>query len=701
MVMKVLNSGNVKFLLLNIKQSSLKLVKFTGLNYKEMNRLLFFMIIFLAFISKGNAQKTYPCEIEIDKKAQKLFDKARKANEKGEKAEATKYYKQAIEIQEEWAAPYYHLGMQIVRKIERNEGDLNKLYQQAIEYFEKSTQLCPEYNLTAYLHLGKIYYTIGSYEKAVVVLEKFIEDPDKIKPEQHDEAETYLEYSQLYDKLYNNPVPFDPQPLKGVSSDDDEYLATISPDNDYLLFTRRKLEAVRDIHRGTTKNEFKEIFTITQRQKDGQFDYGNPMPDPFNKSKNEGSPTITVDNRYLVFTKCMDVIVSNNLTYYNCDLYYSEFIDGEWTPIASLGRNINREDTWESQASISPDGQTLFFVSDRPGGNGGYDIYFSTRDVNGNWRLAENAGKIINTDQNEKTPFLHSDSKTLYFSSTGHRGLGGYDIFMSRVSNEGRWKKPVNIGYPINSENDDVGLFVNTFGDKAYIASNRFSKNWDICTFDLYEEVQPDKVLLVKGQVDFDKENAADIEMQLENVDNKKIQNINIDKSTGKYAFIITDIDNDYVLSARQEGSVYDLKYIAPKAVMSEGKQELTEMNVKLEAIEEGKSYKINDIYFATNSSELTQMSRDVIEILIDFMNDNPSIVIQIQGHTDNIGQRKDNLVLSDNRAKEVYNYLIERHIDSSRLTYKGYADTQPVASNDTEEGRALNRRTVFVILKK
>jgi hypothetical protein len=153
---------------------------------------------------------------------------------------------------------------------------------------------------------------------------------------------------------------------------------------------------VRDIHRGTTKNEFKEIFTITQRQKDGQFDYGNPMPDPFNKSKNEGSPTITVDNRYLVFTKCMDVIVSNNLTYYNCDLYYSEFIDGEWTPIASLGRNINREDTWESQASISPDGQTIFFLSsDRPEETR-YDIIslHATKTAIGDWPKMQERSSI-------------------------------------------------------------------------------------------------------------------------------------------------------------------------------------------------------------------------------------------------------------------------------------------------------------------
>ncbi len=201
--------------------------------------------------------------------------------------------------------------------------------------------------------------------------------------------------------------------------------------------------------------------------------------------------------------------------------------------------------------------------------------------------------------------------------------------------------------------------------------------------------------------VEFDENNPADIEMKLQNVENKEFKQVNVDKTTGKYAFIITDVDNDYVLSAKQEGSVYDLQYIAAKTSLAEGKQELAGMDMKLDAIEIGKSYKINDIYFETNSWELSQMSRDVIEILIDFMNDNPSVSIEIQGHTDNIGQRKDNMVLSENRAKEVYNYLVERHINPSRLTYKGYADTQPVATNDTEEGRALNRRTVFVILRK
>lgn len=668
-----------------------------------MNKFVYILILILVISTFVKAQKTIPCDIEIDKKAQKLYDKARKANSKGDKAKETEYYLAAIEIQDDWVAPYYQLGMQIAYKIEIQTQDFEKLYPRALEYLEKAVSLCPDYNPAAYFYLGKIYYNIAVYEKAVIHLEKFLQDLDRINPQDMEKAEELLTFSELYDKMYNHPVPFEPTPVIGISSADDEYLATISPDNDYFLFTRRKMVSLPQRYSGKDKMEYREIFTISQRQPDGNFDYGKDMEEPFNKSKNEGGPTITVDNKYMVFTKCVDVLLSpsSDKTYYNCDLYFSENIDGYWTPTTNLGKNINREDTWESQASISPDGQTLYFVSDREGGVGGYDIYFSTRDVSGNWQIAQNLGPSVNSKENDKAPYIHSDNKTLYFSSTGYPGLGGYDIYISRLAENGQWKRPVNIGYPINSENDDVGLFVNTFGNKAYFASNRFSSSYDICEFDLYTEAQPQKVLLVKGEVYYDRENAADIEMKLQNVSNKKMQSINVDKISGKYAFIINETEDDYVLSVKQQGAVHDLHYIASKELLVEGKQELSNFDMKLDPIEVGNSYKINDIYFATNSSELTEQSKHVIEILIDFMNDNPGIEIEIQGHTDNIGQRSDNMILSENRAKEVYYYLIERHIESSRLTYKGFADTMPVADNATNEGRALNRRTVFVILSK
>lgn len=668
-----------------------------------MNKFVYILVLFLAISTFVKAQKTIPCDIEIDKKAQKLYDKAIKARSKGDKVKEAELFLEAIEIQNDWAAPYYQLGMQIAYKIELQSENFEKLYPRAIEYLEKVVSLCPEYNPAIYYHLGKIYYNIAAYDKAVIHLEKFLEDLDRINPQDIEKAEKLLTFSELYDKLYNHPVPFNPKPVVGISSPDDEYLATISPDNDHFLFTRRKLVSMPQRYGGKEKMEYREIFTISQRQLDGNFDYGKDMEEPFNKSKNEGGPTITVDNKYMVFTKCVDVLLSpsSDKTYYNCDLYYSENIDGYWTPITNLGKNINREDTWESQASISADGQILFFVSDREGGVGGYDIYFSTRDASGNWRMAENVGPSVNSKENDKAPYIHSDNKTLYFSSTGYPGLGGYDIYISRLTENGQWKRPVNIGFPINSEDDDVGLFVNTFGDKAYFASNRISKSYDICEFDLYTEAQPQKVLLVKGEVDFDKENAADIEMKLQNVSNKKMQSINVDKISGKYAFIINETNDDYVLSVKQQGSVHDLHYIASKELLADGKQELANFDLKLNPIEIGNSYKINDIYFATNSSELTEQSKHVIEILIDFMNDNPGIEIEIQGHTDNIGQRSDNMILSENRAKEVYNYLIEKHIEPYRLTYKGFADTMPVADNSSDEGRALNRRTVFVILNK
>jgi outer membrane protein OmpA-like peptidoglycan-associated protein len=422
-----------------------------------------------------------------------------------------------------------------------------------------------------------------------------------------------------------------------------------------------------------------------------------PSP-PFNMTQNEGAPTITLDNKYMVFTRCEDVVAPDMTAYYNCDLYFSEYKDGQWSSIQNLGKAINRDDTWESQASISADGKTLLFVSDRTGGYGSYDIYVSVRDANGGWKRAENIGNVINTDKDEKTPFLHSDNKTLYYSSKGFIGLGGFDIYVSRLSNKGSWTKPVNIGYPINSEDDEVGLFVNTLGNKAYFATNHLSGNWDICEFLLYEGARPQKVILVKGKVNnIDEETKTMVEMK--NLNTKQVESIEVNKNTGQYSTIIDNTNDDYLLTVKQKGYAYETKYIESKKLISENTQILSDNDFEMKPVQTGETYQINDIYFATNSSELTSASKFVLDILIDFLRDNPNVTIEIQGHTDNIGNRRDNMLLSENRAKEVYNYLITNHIKESRLKYKGYADTKPIAENTTETGRAKNRRTVFVIL--
>ena len=656
-----------------------------------------------AAVFSAQGQGKYPCEIEISKKADKLYSQARSAQQKGENDKAISLYKQCVEEQDDWAIPYFQLGMYAVRKLEQATEKSNSLYQTAINYFEKVVEHCPQYNILAYLHLGKLNYSIGQYGKAAQYLDLFLEDPEKIKnPTYQDEAEWFLRYSLAYEKLYANPVPYNPSPVKGMSTDEDEYLGTISPDGDYMFYTRKKI--VTSQHGMIKKTEEKEIFTVSSVQPDGSFTVGTPMPSPpFNLMKNEGSPTITLDNKYMVLTRCEDVVKSDMTNYYNCDLYFSEYKDGQWSPLQNMGRTINRDDTWESQACISADGKTLFFVSDRSGGCGddyNYDIYYSVRDANGNWKRAENLGCAVNTAQNEKTPFIHPDGKTLYFSSDGYTGIGGYDIYVTRLSEKGTWSKPVNLGYPINSERDDLGLFVNTIGNRAYFATNRLSGNWDICEFDLYPDARPQKVLLVKGKVDnIEKESNTTVE--LKNIRTKQTESIGINDNTGKYSAIISDTEDDYLLTVKQEGYAYEAKYIESKKLILEDKQIITDNDFELKPVQIGESYQINDIYFATNSWELTAASKIVLDVLIDFLQDNPSVSIEIQGHTDNIGNRTDNMTLSENRAKEVYNYLVNNNIQSSRLKYKGFADTKPIADNSTETGRAKNRRTVFVILRK
>jgi len=668
-----------------------------------MKNRIFILICTACAYGSSFAQKGYPCEITLSKKAQTLYDKARTAQNKGENGKATTLFLECTQEQEDWAVPYYALAIQEIRKLERTENKTNKMYQSAIDYFEKSITVCPAYNVLAYLHLGKLYFSIGGYGKAAENLELFLEEPDKIKNEKDlEDAERFLRYAKEYEILYGAPVPYAPHSVKGMSTADDEYLGRLSPDDEYMLYTRRKIITTNDRVFGK-KTEVKEVFTISKQNEDGSFTVGEPMPSPpFNMTKNEGSPTITLDNKYLVFTRCADERLPSGEYYYNCDLYYTEYINGEWTEIKKLGPEINRPNSWESQASISADGQMLFFSSDRAGGCGdtayGYDIYFSVRDANGNWLPAKNLGCNVNTAGNEKTPFIHPDGKTLYFSSNGYPTIGGYDIYVTRLSEKGVWQKPVNIGYPINSEGDDVGLFINTAGDKAYFSTNRISGNFDICEFELYEGARPNKVILVKGQIESTDEEQV-IKVELQNIATKQIQTLNIDELTGRYAAIINNVENDYLLIAKQKDHVYETKYIDSKKIMEINQPIVKGVDFKLEAIEKGKSYNINDIYFATNSFELNEASQSILNILIDFLNDNPAVQIEIQGHTDNIGSRADNLLLSENRAKEVYNYLIEKHIDRNRLKYKGYADTKPVADNATEAGRAKNRRTVFVIM--
>ena len=654
---------------------------------------------------EDNPQTGCTTEKQISKGARKDFQKGLELFKTDNcSTEAYTFFSEVAEQEPTFADAFYLMGVITMKQIEKYSGEsgkgrglsdeqISKMNIKVIDNFNKAIQACKDVRINCYLYLGKALYNQGRFKEATPILDYFIKhfDGEKSNSTVFSEAQSYYYYSIFNDQVLNNPVPFNLKKVEGVSSPSEEYLFCISPDDEICFYTRL---VPATLQRGSVNSNggLKERFYISTRDSIGRFDNGNPMPAPFNLGENEGSPTITVDNKYLVFSK----FTTEANGYKNSDLYYSEFKDDEWTPIKNLGPNINNPNTWETQPSISADGKTLYFITDRDAAKTGSDIWVSHRDDAGNWQKAESLGNTINSEREEKTPFIHSDNRTLYFSSNGHANVGGYDIFYSKMDDNGRWSEPKNIGVPINTDKDDFGFFVSTDGTKGYYSSN-ISGNLDLYEFELYKEARPERVVLIKGAVKSETGESITANVELKNTETKKVIQIPIDQSTGKYAMVAL-LKNDYVLTVKKEGYAYETKYIDSKDTAVSTTQKV---NFEISPIEEGKSYKLNDINFATNSFELQREAKLVIDAFIDFLNDNASVKVEIQGHTDNIGNDNSNMTLSENRAKSVYDYIISSGISADRLSFKGYGKTKPIAKNDTEEGRAKNRRTVFVILKK
>ena len=637
-----------------------------------------------------NAQEKNPCNKVFNKKVEKLYDEGIGFYKKGNYSETLRVMKSVISEEPEFTDAYYIVGLINFKRYNSN-------FKEAERNFLKVVELCPGYNNYIYFYLGEIFYSNERYDSVVKYLTDFVKDVDKIKSdEDYDRAMDLLNYSEFYLDVINKPVPFEPKVVEGISTVENEYLSILSPDNQMALYTR-EIKLLPDKNSLYQTSRKMEKFMYSMMSGDGTFSEGEEMPEPFNMNENEGGATLTIDNNTLFYTVCK---YTKNNTYYNCDIFYSENVYGDWTKIKSVSDKINQSTTWESQPSISSDGRTLYFISDRPGGMGGYDIYKSVKNDKGEWSYPANLGPKINSTGNEKSPFIHPDGKTLYFSTDGWMGLGGFDIFYSRLDTSGNWTKPRNIGYPINSSEDEIGFFVSTDGSHGFFASNKLKGKggWDLYSFELYKEAQPDKVLFIKGTVKSEAiAEPVKARIELKNLETKKISEIPLDTTTGNYV-AIAPFNDDYVMTVKKEGYVYETRYIS--RIDSTFKTP-AQLDVEIEPIELNKSYQINDIYFDFNKYELTNESMAVLDQLIEFLNENSKITIQVQGHTDNIGNDADNLHLSDNRAKSVFNYLLDKGIKSSRLTYKGFGKTMPVANNETEEGRARNRRTVFVITGK
>lgn len=672
--------------------------------------LCLFMFLNTAFSQETSSS----CAYTPEKKAQGLFEKGTDKR-KYKKQERLKFLKDAIERDPNYLDALFEYSSQSAHSYLYTK----KPFPHLEKYLLKIEEKCPDYHADVYYFLGQHYLNNEEYKKAISYLNTFLSFESEDESKFSRNHEKYLEgakddvhYAEFYGEVFKNPVPFDPVLVEQVSTEADEYLPLITADNEELFYTRRTIDnsKIKNTSFALEQTPYIERFTESKRQGSG-FNGGGPLPYPFNtdEESNYGGASVSLDSKHLFVTICKQTSI-NGRDYKNCDIYTCDYVleydeatgqkTWHWGELRNMGPNINRPDSWEAQPSISSDGKTLFFASARKESLG-IDIYVSQKDATGQWKPAINLGEPINTEKNDKSPFIHSDSQTLYYASQGHLGFGGYDVFYTRFEN-GKWQKPKNIGFPINSEKDEHGFVINTAGDKVFYSSDinqDKGKGLDIFTFELYEEARPQKVMLVKGKVNDEKGNIPkDATVEVKNTNTKEVSQVKVDENDGSYAAIVkVNAKDPVVVNVKSQGKVFSSQLISS----ANRKDVVQKVETTVEEIQIGKPFKIHDIYYATNSSEINKESKLILDEFADYLKENSTMKIAIYGHTDNMGAENDNLALSADRAFNVLGYLQEKGVNPSNVTFKGFGESKPIASNDTPEGRAKNRRTEFVILSK
>ena len=554
------------------------------------------------------------------------------------------------------------------------------------EYAYKCLALCSDNFSSSNYIIGMIHYDLRDWQICVDYIEKATEIG--LKPRLKEEAAFTLENAKILAKIMSDTVPYNPEIVEGVSTKADEYLPLISPDQELALYTRRGL---RDEYGVVIKKS--EDFVFSEGNMDG-FNEGKEMSYPFNQNNNEGGATITIDNKILYFTICSQFYSS----YDNCDIYYVEKEEnGNWSELKPM-KTVNNPKSWESQPSISSDGNSLVFASDRRGGFGGTDLYVVKKDKFGYWGAPQNMGDVINSKLNEKTPFFHVDGETMYYASQKFPSLGGYDMFISKLGEDGNWKEPQNLGYPINSENDELGMFVTTDGKTAYFCSNKLEGvgGWDLYSFDLYDKVKPERVLFLKGDIkDSDGLLVDSVSLELKNLTTNEVTKISVDG--GKFVSALTlEETDDVIITFNKDGYAFNSHYISSNDENFTGP---SRMDIEIDKVKSGQTFELNNIYFKTDSFNLNFASRAILTEFAIYLKSNSELKLLISGHTDDIGSREKNLILSTNRARSVYEYLIEKGVDAKRLSFKGYGEDKPLYDNRTKEGRSKNRRTECTII--
>lgn len=560
-------------------------------------------------------------------------------------------------------------------------------YSEALPALEKLMTINPDFNPLQNKLIAECYFDAKNVEKAKLYADKFLNTPNLSEG-------NYMDCERLLKSIaFLKTQPLHPEEIifhnigENINTDNNEYFPSTTADEEYLYFT--KLTRSEDIW--------------ISKKINGQWAPARPIDDPeylengtvttINSESNDGAHTIAPSGKYLFFTSCGR---PNNIG--GCDLYSAKLSGGQWGRPKILKPNVNTKH-WDSQPCISSDGKKLFFVSGRPDGYGLSDIYVSEILADGTFSEPTNLGDVINTNGSEDRPFLHPDGKTLYFSSDGHPGYGKSDLYMSRFEN-GAWQKPINLGGQINSSNSERSIFVSTLGKTAYI-SKEVEKNgilnFDIFSFDMPEQLKPFDVTYIKGIVVNSKTNQPiKTSIKIFNTEtNENVMSISSDEKNGDF-LVTVPLGNEYGFIVNKEGyALFSQNYRFNKS--NDNKPQ--EVLIKLQPLEKGTKFELRNVFFETAKYELKSQSTVELDNVVSILTSNPTINIMISGHTDNVGQEMNNKLLSENRAKAVMQYLIEKGIDGTRLSAKGFGSSIPLEDNKTEEGRAKNRRTEIEIL--
>jgi outer membrane protein OmpA-like peptidoglycan-associated protein/tetratricopeptide (TPR) repeat protein len=560
-------------------------------------------------------------------------------------------------------------------------------YNKSIENYEKAFAIDSVYTIQDKLMYSTMLATVGRFKHALDALTHALE----VKPPKNEkQLQAYLQRKKNYEFaiVYNNTFlknrqyNFSPVNVGApVNTKESEYFPSLTIDKKELAFTRRLHNANEDF--------------FSSRLQNNEWTTATPLKGDINTSYNEGALQISQDGKWLVFTGC-----NRPEGFGSCDLYLSHLQDGQWSAAKNMGRKIN-SDQWDSQPCLSPDKREIYFASSRPGGYGGIDIYVTRLSEKGFWSEPENLGPKVNTAGDEQCPFIHADNQTLYFTSNTWQGYGDDDLFFTKKDSTGNFTMiPVNLGYPINTVNKEGTLYITADGATAYYAGERpeGKGGLDIYNFELPQEVRPNKTLWVSGKV-YDKKTNEGIASTVEliNLSNNQVVNIVRTDDDGEY-LITLPIGHDYVFNVNKKAYLF---YSDRFLVSGTTADSTYQKNIPLQPVEANASIVLNNVFFDVNKYDIKPESYIELDKLIQFLNDNPSVTIEIAGHTDNVGKPADNKLLSENRAKRIVAYLQYKFISPKRLSFVGYGETKPVADNSTETGKAQNRRTEIRITSK